>query len=245
VAQINGWLMIPDPFANALFARPGWDSITIDCQHGMFDEAAAVHTLHTLQQARPRRLVRVPSNEPGVIGKMLDAGADGIIAPMINSVAEATALAQACWYSPKGSRSFGPTLAALRTGGLPYEDAAAHIEVWAMIETRTAFAAVAGIAAVEGITGLFVGPSDLALAFGMRPGPDREEGEIIDAYHAIIAAARAAGKASGIYCARPAYALRMAALGFDMVTAATDATALPQAATAAIAAMRQDPQECP
>jgi 4-hydroxy-2-oxoheptanedioate aldolase len=238
MAQINGWLIIPDPFANALFARPGWDSVTIDCQHGMFDEAAAVHTLHALQSAKPRRLVRVPSNEPGFIGKMLDAGADGIIAPMINSVAEATALAQACWYSPKGSRSFGPTLAALRTAGLPYEEAAAAIEVYAMIETRIAFAAVAEIAAVPGITGLFVGPSDLALAFGLRPGPDREETEMIDAYLAIISAAGKAGKSSGIYCARPAYALRMAALGFDLVTAATDATALPQAATAAIAAMR-------
>ncbi len=238
-ARINGWLMIPDPFANALFARPGWDSVTIDCQHGMFDESAAVHTLHALQSAKPRRLVRVPSNEPGFIGKMLDAGADGIIAPMINSVAEATSLAQACWYSPKGSRSFGPTLAALRSTGLPYEEAAATIEVWAMIETRTAFAAVADIAAVPGITGLFVGPSDLALAFGLRPGPDREETEMIDAYLAIISAARAAGKDCAIYCARPAYALRMAALGFDMVTAATDATALPAAATAAIAAMRE------
>ena len=231
--------MIPDPFANALFARPGWDSVTIDCQHGMFDEASAIHTLHTLQAAKPRRLVRVPSNEAGFIGKMLDAGADGIIAPMINSVAEAISLAQACWYSPKGSRSFGPTLAALRNAGLPYEEAAAAIEVYAMIETRTAYAAVAEIAAVPGITGLFVGPSDLALAFGLRPGPDREETEMIDAYLAIIAAAAAAGKTTGIYCARPAYALRMAALGFDMVTAATDATALPQAATAAVAAMRE------
>jgi 4-hydroxy-2-oxoheptanedioate aldolase len=239
MAQINAWLMIPDPFANALFARPGWDSVTIDCQHGMFDEASAIHTLHTLQAAKPRRLVRVPSNEAGFIGKMLDAGADGIIAPMINSVAEAISLAQACWYSPKGSRSFGPTLAALRNAGLPYEEAAAAIEVYAMIETRTAYAAVAEIAAVPGITGLFVGPSDLALAFGLRPGPDREETEMIDAYLAIIAAAAAAGKTTGIYCAGPAYALRVAALGFDMVTAATDATALPQAATAAIAAMRE------
>ena len=239
MAQINAWLMIPDPFANALFARPGWDSVTIDCQHGMFDEASAIHTLHTLQAAKPRRLVRVPSNEAGFIGKMLDAGADGIIAPMINNVAEATSLAQACWYSPKGSRSFGPTLAALRNAGLPYEEAAAAIEVYAMIETRTAYAAVAEIAAVPGITGLFVGPSDLALAFGLRPGPDREETEMIDAYLAIIAAAASAGKTTGIYCARPAYALRMAALGFDMVTAATDATALPQAATAAVAAMRE------
>ncbi len=239
MAQINAWLMIPDPFANALFARPGWDSVTIDCQHGMFDEASAIHTLHTLQAAKPRRLVRVPSNEAGFIGKMLDAGADGIIAPMINNVAEATSLAQACWYSPKGSRSFGPTLAALRNAGLPYEEAAAAIEVYAMIETRTAYAAAADIAAVPGITGLFVGPSDLALAFGLRPGPDREETEMIDAYLAIIAAAASAGKTTGIYCARPAYALRMAALGFDMVTAATDATALPQAATAAVAAMRE------
>jgi 4-hydroxy-2-oxoheptanedioate aldolase len=89
--EINGWMSIPNLLANTLFARGGWDSVTLDAQHGLFDEAAIVATLLAVQA--PRRLVRVPWNEPGVLGKVLDAGADGVIAPMINSVAEAEKLA--------------------------------------------------------------------------------------------------------------------------------------------------------
>jgi 4-hydroxy-2-oxoheptanedioate aldolase len=238
--QVNGWMSIPDPFANALFARAGWDSVTLDAQHGLFDYATLAASLQALAGARPRRLVRVPRNEPGYIGKVLDAGADGVIAPMINSVGEARALAAACWYPPRGSRSFGPILAALRTGGLPYQKGPAQaIEVLAMIETREALDAVEEIAAVDGITGLFVGPSDLALALGLEPGQDREEGVLLDAYRRIVQAAQRAQKTVGIYCASPGYARKMAALGFSMVTVISDAAVLSRAAAADCAAARE------
>ncbi|MDR5781564.1 aldolase/citrate lyase family protein [Caballeronia sp. LZ065] len=238
--QINGWMSIPDTFANRLFARGGWDSVTLDAQHGLFDHATIVASLQALSDARPRRLVRVPRNEAGYIGKVLDASADGIIAPMINSADEARALADACWYPPKGRRSFGPVLAALRTGGLPYQKGPAQaIEVLAMIETREALDAVDDIAAVDGITGLFVGPSDLALALGLEPGQDREEALLLDAYRRIIGAAKRAGKTVGIYCASPGYARKMAELGFSMVTVISDAALLSRAAAADCAAVRE------
>jgi 4-hydroxy-2-oxoheptanedioate aldolase len=230
VAEINGWMAVPNAFANTLFARGGWDSVTLDAQHGLFDESAIVATLLALAAPAPRRLVRVPWNEPGVIGKVLDAGADGVIAPMINSVAEARKLAATCWYPPQGSRSYGPMIAALRTGGLPYMEAAKKIEVLAMIETREALAAVREIAAVPGITGLYVGPNDLALSLGFGAGSDREEPEMLAAFKAIVSAASGAGKTVGIYCTSAAYARRMLGLGFTMVTAGSDAALLGGAA---------------
>jgi 4-hydroxy-2-oxoheptanedioate aldolase len=230
MAEINGWMAVPNAFANTLFARGGWDSVTLDGQHGLFDEAAIVATLLALGAASPRRLVRVPWNEPGVIGKVLDAGADGVIAPMINSAAAAEKLAAACWYPPAGSRSYGPMIAALRSGGVPHMDAAKKIEVLAMIETREALEAVREIVAVPGITGLYVGPNDLALSLGLGAGSDREEPEMMAAFAAILAAAAGAGKTAGIYCASAAYARRMAGLGFTMVTAGSDAALLGGAA---------------
>jgi 4-hydroxy-2-oxoheptanedioate aldolase len=239
LVEINGWMGIPDAFANMLFARAGWDSLTLDAQHGHFDEAAVLRTLQALSAPVPRRLVRVAANEAGGIGRMLDFGADGVIVPMVNSAEEARAVADACWYPPRGSRSFGPGLAALRAGDVPYLQAAAAIRVFAMIETADALAAVDGIAAVEGVTGLFVGPNDLAMAMGLPPGSDREEPAMLDAFGTILSAARRHGKEAGIYCATPAYARRMAAMGFAMVTAATDTVALALAGAACVAAMRE------
>jgi 4-hydroxy-2-oxoheptanedioate aldolase len=238
MVQINGWMGIPDVYANSVFARAGWDSVTLDAQHGLFDEAAIVRTLLTLSAPKPRRLVRVSWNDPAIIGKVLDAGADGVIVPMINSVDEARRLAEACFYPPVGRRSFGPRLAAWRAGDRPYKQFAAEIDVLAMIETREALDAVDAIASVAGITGLFVGPNDLALALGLASGADREEPQMIEAFRTIIAAASRAGKTAGIYCGSPAYARRMAELGFAMVTVANDAGVLAQGAAAACAAVR-------
>ncbi len=239
MAAINGWLSIPDAYANLLFARAGWDGVILDAQHGLFDERSIVSTLQALSAPRPRRLVRVPWNEPGVIGKTLDAGADGVVVPMVNSAAAARRLADACWYPPRGSRSFGPVLAALRSGALPYQQTAQDIEVLAMIETREALQAVEEIASVDGITGLFVGPNDLALTLGLGSGSDREEPELLAAFGAILAAASRAGKTSGIFCDSPGYARRMIALGFSMVSVISDAAVLGRGAAAAYAATAQ------
>jgi 4-hydroxy-2-oxoheptanedioate aldolase len=238
MAQLNGWMSIPDAYANALFAGAGWDSVTLDAQHGLYDDRSIRDCLHALADKSPRRLVRVPWNDPAQLMRALDLGADGVIAPMIDSVAEAEALAMACWYPPRGRRSFGPGLAAIRAGSRPYEAYAADIQVWAMIETRGGFDAVEAIAAVDGVTGLFVGPNDLALSLGLPSGSNREEPQMLAACGRIVAAARAAGKQSGIFCTNPAYARRMADLGFDMVTVAGDSALMQAAAEAAVAQMR-------
>ena len=230
MVEVNGWMSLPNAYANALFAAGGWDSVTLDAQHGLFDDRSLIETLHALSAASPKRLVRVPWSEPASIGRVLDAGADGVIAPMINSAADAKRLAEACWYPPLGARSFGPHLAALRAGGRPYEAVSSQIEVYAMIETREALEAVADIAGTPGITGLYVGPNDLALSLGLDVGSDREEPQMLDALRRVVTAAAEVGKKSGIFCASTAYARRMGAFGFSMVTAALDAGLLARSA---------------
>ncbi len=238
MAHINGWMSIPNAYANAVFARAGWDSVTLDAQHGLYDERALVECLHALSAAAPRRFVRVAANAPALIGKALDAGADGVIAPMINSAADARSLSEACFYPPAGTRSFGPSLASLRAGARPAIQAAQEIEVLAMIETRAALEHVAEIAAVPGITGLFVGPNDLALSLGFGAGSDREEPALLEAFRTIVSGASSAGKTSGIYCASADYAARMASLGFSMVTAGSDTGILAQGAAAVCQSVR-------
>lgn len=239
MVEVNGWLSIPDAFGAALFARAGWDSVTLDAQHGLFDERSLRDVLHALSAATPRRYVRVPWNDPALVGRALDLGADGVIAPMINSVAEAQALARAAWYPPRGQRSFGPGLSALRAGGRPYVDYAGDTSVWAMIETREALEAVEAVAAVDGVDGLFVGPNDLALSLGLPSGSNRQEPQMIDAFGRIVAAAAAHRKRSGIYCTNAAYARQMADLGFTMVTAAGDAALLSAAAAQVVEDVRR------
>lgn len=230
MAEINGWMNSPEPFANAAFAAGGWDSITLDAQHGLFDERALVATLMALSAKVPKRLVRITWNEAGLVGRALDFGADGVIVPMINSVADARRLADAARYAPRGTRSFGPGPAALRAPTTSYYDLADQIEVWAMIETAQALEAVGDIAAVPGIDGLFIGPNDLALTLGLPSGSNREEPQILAAFKTILAAGHGAGKKCGVFCTNGAYAARMARMGFDMVTAGVDTALLTEAA---------------
>lgn len=238
MAEINGWISIPNAYSAALFAGAGWDSVTLDAQHGLFDDHAMFAVLQALSARAPRRYVRVPANEAWLVGRALDAGADGVIAPLVNSVEEAKRLADAAWYPPKGRRSFGPSLSALRSGGRPYEAAFEGVSVFAMIETAEALDAVEAIAAVDGITGLYVGPNDLGLALGLGPGSDREEPRILDAFRRIVDAAAAAGKTAGIFCTSSAYARRMVGFGFGMVTAGGDSRCITDAASAVVAAAR-------
>jgi len=235
MTEKNVWLSIPDALSAMLLARAGFDSVTLDMQHGLFDEAAVAKTLMALGEAQPKRYVRPIANDPAIIGKLLDMGADGLIVPMINSVGDALGLAAARFYPPRGQRSFGPLLAALRTGAAPYAGGAANFEIYAMIETQDGLDAARDIAAVEGITGLF-GPNDLGLALGLGPGSGREEPEALRALVRIAAAAHDCRKRAGTFCSAPTYARRMAEMGFDMVTLASDAASLRAGAAAALTA---------
>lgn len=235
MTEKNIWLSIPDPLSAMVLARTGFDSVTLDMQHGLFDEAAVAKTLMALGETHPKRYVRPIANDPAIIGKLLDLGADGLIVPMVNSVGDALKLAAACFYPPRGARSFGPMLAALRAGSALYTGGTAGFEIYAMIETQEGLDTARDIAAVDGITGLFVGPNDLGLALGLGPGSDREEPEVLQALTRIVSAAHESGKRAGIFCTSAAYARRMVEAGFDMVTLTSDAAALRAGAAAALA----------
>lgn len=222
-ACINAWLMIPSTFAAEAVARAGWDSATIDIQHGLLDYLSAVHLIQAVQAVGVTPLVRVPWNEPGIIGKVLDAGAWGVICPMVNTASDAQAFARACLYPPLGSRSFGPVRARHYGGDQPYHEIANDaILVLPQIETREAVDNIDAILDVPGIGGIYIGPGDLGLSLGLKPTLDREEPEVLEIYRRLIVATAARGLVAGIQNATSAYALRMAEFGFTFLTVSAD-----------------------
>ena len=220
---LNGWLAIPNGFSAEIMAHQGFDSLTVDMQHGLVDYQAAVAMLQAISTTSTVPLVRVPWNEPGILQKMLDAGAYGIICPMINSRAEAEAFVAACRYPPAGSRSFGPIRATIYGGADYPQHANVEVLTLAMIETKQAVANLADILAVEGLDGVYVGPADLANSLGVAPGFDPENETVVEAIRTIVDTTKQRGKVAGIHCGSPAYIKRMWSIGFDYATLLSDA----------------------
>lgn len=232
-AARNAWLTIPDAhLAEMVAARGVAEAVTLDLQHGLFDRRSAVHAIRAVAAHGAAPLARLPSVDAALTGYLLDAGAAGVIAPMVESAEEAEALVAACRYPPRGRRSHGPTRAALRPGADAFR-AAEEAIVFAMIETRAGLERCEALAAVEGLDGLFVGPGDLGLSLGLGAAQDREEPEMQDAFARVLAACRGAGKRTGIHASSARYAARMAGLGFDLVTVWVDAAAVASTLTTA------------
>jgi 4-hydroxy-2-oxoheptanedioate aldolase len=186
-------------------------------------------------------MVRVPWNEPGIIGKALDGGAWGVICPMVNTPKEAKALADACLYPPAGKRSNGPIRAVMDGEASAYQSIANdEVLVIPMIETQEAIDNIDAILDVPGISGIYVGPSDLGFSLGLRPMLDREEPHVIAIYEKLIAAAGRHGRFAGIHNATGAYAARMIAMGFRFVTILNDSGLMARAARGEIAIARKN-----
>ena len=239
-ACVNGWLTLPSPFVAEMMAQTGWDSLTIDIQHGLQDYQSAVSIIQAIQRYPVTPLVRVPHNDPGLIGKVLDAGAWGVICPMINTFEDARNLAQACHYPPLGSRSFGPIRARAYGGKTPYHEIANNqILVLPQIETQQAVDNAAAILDVPGISGIYIGPNDLGLSMGLPPTLDREEPQILSIYSVLLRETQQRGLLPAIHNASPAYAARMIELGFRFVTVGSDLGLLGAAAREVIATTRR------
>ena len=219
---INGWISLGSAQAAEFFAGCGWDSVTIDGQHGLvsYSELFAIMQAISAQPVTP--LVRVSWNAPGEIMKALDAGAYGIICPMINSRAECEAFVQACRYPPDGYRSFGPTRAAMIAGADYASAANGEILCFAMVETAEAMANLEAIAATPGLDGVYIGPSDLSLALGGKPDQDSQDPMRLAAFDRIQAACKAAGIRVGVHTNSVAYSKQMIERGFDLVTVGSD-----------------------
>ncbi len=170
-ACMNGWLAIPSGFSAEVMAQCGFDSVTVDMQHGVQDYLSMVQCFQAMDKYPITPLVRIPWNEPGIIGKVLDGGAWGVICPMVNTAAEARALVSACLYPPTGKRSSGPVRAAAYGEASPYQTFANdEVLVIPMIETQEALDNLDAILDVPGISGIYVGPSDLGFSLGTEAG---------------------------------------------------------------------------
>ena len=205
---VNGWLSLPATFSAEVMAHQGWDSLTIDLQHGLIDYETAVGMLQAISTTRTVPLVRVPWLDPGIVMKVLDAGAYGVICPMINSAEEARQFVAACRYPPAGIRSCGPIRANIYAGPDYIAQANQTIITMAMIETRSGLDNLDDILSVEGLDAIYVGPSDLSLALGREPRLDPIEAVVVEAIQHIAARAREKKVVPGIHTASPAYARR-------------------------------------
>ncbi|MGP1395357.1 MAG: HpcH/HpaI aldolase family protein [Inquilinaceae bacterium] len=235
---VNGWLAVPSAFSAETMAHQGWDALTIDMQHGVVDYQAAVSMLTAISTTDTVPMVRVPWLDPGIVMKMLDAGAYGIICPMVNSATDAERLVAACRYPPRGGRSFGPIRALLYAGADYPKHANDTVAAFAMIETRDALDNLDDILRVDGLDAIYVGPADLSLALGCAPGFDPEEKTVVEAIDHIVGLAGKHGVVAGIHNGTTAYARRMIDKGFRFVTIGSDARFMAAGSRTVLDAMR-------
>lgn len=226
----GAWLSIPSSFSAEIMANQGFDWVCVDMQHGVIDYQVALTMLQAIGATATIPFVRVPWNEPGIIGKALDAGAMGVIIPMVNSVAEAKQAVAACRYFPQGARSFGPTRATYYAGTDYFTGANREVACIPMIETRQAVEHLDEILAVPGIDAVYVGPADLSITYGLPPG--MANGGAFEEARVLIAKKCAEhGVTAGIH-ANASLAEKHAAAGYRMITISGDAVAIPMQAQA-------------
>jgi 4-hydroxy-2-oxoheptanedioate aldolase len=235
-----GWMSFANPYAAEFMGHAGFDAIVIDLQHGPLYLDAAIPMLQALSATPAMPMVRCSANNFFEIGKLLDAGAYSIICPLIEDADDARRFVGACRYPPLGTRSYGPTRGFLYGGPDYFEQANNHIVAWAMIETPQSIQQLDAICAVEGLDGVFIGPTDLSISLGVQPPPKWREAPLSTEIARVLAAARKAGKLAGIYCTTPEMAADMRRAGFDMVVLANDAVMLNAAMQQWLSTARKD-----
>jgi len=241
-ATINGWLSVGNAFTAEVMAAQGYDSVSIDVQHGALDYSSVLPMFQAMRASGVVPMARVPWLEPGIVMKVLDAGAYGVICPMVNTAAEAAEFVSYVRYPPVGQRSFGPTRAAFSQGPNIAAEANGEILAFAMIETGEAMSNLDAIAATPGLDGIYIGPADLAFSLGggrLMPAFDREEPEMIEAIRRVADACKAAGIRAGLHCGTADYGARAVGWGFDMVTVGSDARLMAGAASASVSRFRE------
>ena len=238
---ISGWSAMPEPLVAEAIARAGFDCVTFDIQHGLHDAISVMRGITAVTAVGVPALVRIALGDNATAARVLDMGAEAVIAPMINSAAEARALIAATKYPPVGERSWGPNRAMTLRGTAPQ----AHLDignasalVFAMVETRRAVGALDEILAVDGLDGVFVGPSDLSVTFsdGKKIAP--LDAGLDNTIAAIAAKAIAAGRFAGAFAASPQRARQFAGMGYRLIALGADSMYLDGGARAMLAAAR-------
>lgn len=236
---LSAWLSSDSAYQAEVLGQLPYDAVTVDLQHGMLDFGRALSALQAISATPAIPLVRVPGNESAIIQKVLDAGAAGLICPMINSAAEAHQFVQAVRYPPLGQRSYGPARGLLVQGPDYVAQANEKILALAMIETAEALAELEAILATPGLDGVFIGPMDLSVSLlgQMEFPPPTEVQEKIDW---VIQTTLAAGRRVGIFCADPVFAREMRKRGCHLIALMQDIALVRRAAQEVISIYEQD-----
>jgi len=222
----SGWCGLAAPLVAEVIAREGFGAVTVDMQHGLWDMAATVGAIASIRQGGAAPVVRVPLGDFATAGRALDFGAEGIISPMINTAADARAFVAAAKYPPLGERSWGPhratMLAELADQKVYLSEGNELTFTLAMIETRVALDNVDAIAAMPGIDGLFLGPSDLSISLSQGATLDPMSADVDRELERIAEAARKAGKILGAYCHSAERAAALAKRGVRFLAVGSD-----------------------
>ena len=225
------WMTVPGSIGAEIFAGAGVDYVCVDQQHGVIDYDSMVPMFQAIRAEGTAPITRVLSNDPFLIMKALDAGAWGVIVPLVNRAEDAARAVSACRYPPRGIRSYGPVRAAGVIGSRDPEELGGEVLCLVMVETREALERVEEITSTPGVDGVYIGPSDLALSLGLPPTLDVTEDAHIQAVNMIREACHRNGIAAGIHAPSGEWARKHAEAGFDIVTVATDAALLRAAAS--------------
>ncbi|MFT4010515.1 MAG: aldolase/citrate lyase family protein [Nocardioidaceae bacterium] len=232
------WLTMREPVLAEHSARLGYDYACVDMQHGFCEYGDVATMLHALSAGSTVPIVRVPVNEPSIIGRVLDLGALGVIVPMVDDAQDARRAVAACRYPPAGERSFGPLAARVRHGEDYAETADQRVLCLPMIETARAVENIEAILSVPGVDGAYVGPADLSLSMGLRPGMDLDRPQIRAAVEAVAEACGRNGQVAGTHV-RPDQVAAAAAAGLHMATVGGDLNPVLAALREAIAQARE------
>jgi 4-hydroxy-2-oxoheptanedioate aldolase len=232
------WCSLPYPIVAETLAREGFPAVTIESQHGLWDMSALLTAVAAVRQGGAAAVVRVPIGDSVMVGRALDFGAEAIIAPMINSAADARAFAAAAKYPPLGERSWGPhralSLAGITDQSVYLREANDHIVTLAMIETKAALDNLDAIIDTPGIDGLFLGPSDLSIALSNGKKLDPTAPDVEAALDRIVAAAERTKKIPGVFCHTPERAAALAKRGMRFLAVTSDLMMLRAGAAAAM-----------
>ncbi len=235
-AVVCGWLSLPSSYSAELVASQGYDCVSIDLQHAMLEFETAVGMLQAISSTPAIPLARVGGPEPEPMMKLLDAGAYGLICPMISTVEDAKSFVSACRYPPIGNRSFGPARGLLYGGSDYVHHADGEMLTIAMIETRQGVENAEAIAAVDGLDVLFIGPNDLSMAYGQSPRSEPTDPQVVAAIDHCLKSATAAGKPCGIFSSDGSAAAQRRKEGFRFLVPGSDAGLLGRATHEAVAA---------
>jgi 4-hydroxy-2-oxoheptanedioate aldolase len=242
---IGAWLGSPSAHSAESMAHAGFDWLCVDMQHGIVDYTDAVDMLRAISQTDTMPFVRVEWNEPWRIMKVLDAGAYGVIVPLVNNREEAERAVWACRYPPVGGRSSGPARAAMYGGANYAAEANDEIAVICMIETAEALENLDDILSVEGVDCAYIGPSDLAYALDMTPTGDNSDPKHVETVLNILEACKRHGVAPGAHTGSLEFTTKWLDAGFQMVTLGSDLGFMRQAAGQQLAAAREQTGTAP